>query len=396
MWNLFQWRTACRCSRLIGNNRYFPKEGLLTVLCSGGPRYSSYQPSRTVLRPKDTVFKRAEQQKCHFITSLCNLSRSPNFAFAKKLKAKEPTAPYPAGRVSSEIQKLSLEDLTEADLQKLHKGSLKVKAPQVHRRGGKEHDMVFGVAPCLLALSQARRKAFLLFVKTTEGGRREAVQKVCEEAHRCGVVIQEVSKRELDKMTGGMVHQGVCLRASPLRFVTEETSARHQYGGHPNPLWLVLDGVQDPMNLGSILRCAYFLGVDRVASSIQNSCPLTPVVSKASSGVMELMDVFGYNNLAGIIKAKLEQGWQVIGTVGSKENTPGVSVVPCSDFKITKPTLLLMGGEGFGLSSELCQLCDVLLTIPPRRDLHPAVDSLNVSVATGILLHTLLSSRGGH
>uniref|UniRef100_A0A3B1KGJ1 rRNA methyltransferase 1, mitochondrial n=1 Tax=Astyanax mexicanus TaxID=7994 RepID=A0A3B1KGJ1_ASTMX len=374
--------TSGRSSRLIRNNIFSPTEDFLTVSFSRGPQCASHQSPQTLLKPKNTLSKLAEQQKCTFITSSCGFSRSSNPHFAKRLKIKEPPAPRPAGRMSSELQKLSLEDFKEPGSQNLHKSALKVKTPQVSPRGGKEHDRVFGVAPCLMALSQDRRKAIRLFVKNSEGQQREGVQRICEEALRRGVLIQRVSKRELDKMTNGMVHQGVCLQASPLDFVKEEKSERTQYAGHPRPVWLVLDGVQDPMNFGSILRSAYFLGVDRVASSVRNCCPLTPVVSKASSGVMELIKVYGYNNLAEMIEVKLKQGWQAIGTVGSEESRPGVSVVSCSDFRITKPTLLLMGGEGFGLSPELRQLCDVLLTIPPRSGLHPAVDSLNVSVAT--------------
>lgn len=74
-------------------------------------------------------------------------------------------------------------------------------------------------------------------------------------------------------MIGGAVHQGLCLQASPLSFLTKEKSSSQQgnwRSGNPCPLWLVLDGVQDPMNLGTVLRLAYFLGVDRVASSIRN------------------------------------------------------------------------------------------------------------------------------
>ncbi|XP_036436255.1 rRNA methyltransferase 1, mitochondrial isoform X2 [Colossoma macropomum] len=384
---LKMWRAACRCSSVIRNSRSVE---LLTVLYCGETQYASYHSTKPLLIPKDTGLKLAERLRCSLFTSSGKLSRTAGFPSTKRPQRKEPPASHPERRVPSELQKLSLEDFTEAEAQKLNKGTQKVKTAQV--KGTKEHDMVFGVAPCLLALSQARRTPNCLFVKSSEGRPREAVQRVCEEALRHGVPIQRVSKRELDKMTGGMVHQGVCLQASPLGFITKEKPTRPQHGGHPHPLWLVLDGVQDPMNLGSILRSAYFLGVDRVASSIQNSCPLTPVVSKASSGVMELMDVYGYSNLADIVKMKLEQGWQAVGTVGSEEAFSGASVVSCSDFRMSKPTLLLMGGEGFGLSPELRQLCDILLTIPPRRDLHPAVDSLNVSVATGILLHSILSS----
>ncbi|KAL1274477.1 hypothetical protein QQF64_027291 [Cirrhinus molitorella] len=234
-----------------------------------------------------------------------------------------------------------------------------------------------------------------LFVKNSEGPQRDVILRVCQEAVKQGVQIQRVSKQTLDKMCGGKVHQGLCLQASPLGFITEERPIRSHEGKNHMALWLVLDGVQDPMNLGAILRSAYFLGVDRIASSIHNSCPLTPTVSKASAGVMEVMEVFGYSNLKDMIKVKAEEGWQVVGTVGLEECSPESTVMPCSDFRMSRPTLLLMGGEGDGLSPELRQMCDVLLTVPPRRNLHPGVESLNVSVATGILLHSLLSTRTG-
>ncbi|KAK7165242.1 hypothetical protein R3I94_003570 [Phoxinus phoxinus] len=246
-----------------------------------------------------------------------------------------------------------------------------------------------------MALTQGRRRPSRLFVKNGEGPQRDVILRVCQEALSRGVQIQRVSKQTLDKMCGGKVHQGLCLQASFLGFINvERPITSHEVKNH-KALWLVLDGVQDPMNLGAILRSAYFLGVDRIVCSIQNSCPLTPTVSKASAGVMEIMEVFGYGNLKDMIKVKAERGWQVVGTVGLEEGNPESPVMPCSDFKISRPTLLLMGGEGDGLSPELRQLCHILLTIPPRRHLHPGVESLNVSVATGILLHALLSTRTG-
>uniref|UniRef100_A0A673MPX4 Mitochondrial rRNA methyltransferase 1 homolog (S. cerevisiae) n=1 Tax=Sinocyclocheilus rhinocerous TaxID=307959 RepID=A0A673MPX4_9TELE len=236
---------------------------------------------------------------------------------------------------------------------------------QQHRREtchrNKHLEIVFGVASCLLALMQSRRKPSRLFMKNSEGPQRDTVLRVCQESVKRGVQIQRV-------------HQGLCLQASPLGFITEEkTITSHEVKNH-RALWLVLDGVQDPMNLGAILRSAYFLGVDRIASSIHNSCPLTPTVSKAT----------GHGGV------KAEEGWQVVGTVGLEECSPEFTVMPCSDFKMSRPTLLLMGGEGDGLSPELSQMCDVLLTIPPRRNLHPGVESLSVSVATGMFIQISL------
>ncbi|XP_070708315.1 rRNA methyltransferase 1, mitochondrial [Pempheris klunzingeri] len=287
-------------------------------------------------------------------------------------------------RVSSELRKLCLEDFpAERERPGRHKPALDHKA--------EDYEIVFGVSPCLLALTQGRRKARKLFVKDEEASQRTSVLTVCEEAHRRGVQVQRVTKKDLDKMSSGRVHQGVCLQASPLSYLTEDSAPSRK--GSNAPLWLVLEKIQDPMNLGAILRSAYFLGVDRVASSLHHSCPLSPVVSKASSGVMEAMGVYGYENLQDMVKVKVAQGWQVVGTVGSEAGAPQIPVTQCSDFKMTKPTLLLMGSEGEGLSQQLLSLCQTLLTIPAGRELSPGIESLNVSVATGILLHSLLSSR---
>lgn len=293
-----------------------------------------------------------------------------------------------SSRVSSELRKLCLEDFpVDRERPAKHKWTLDSKA--------ENYDIVFGIAPCALALTQGRRKVRKVFVKDGEASHRASVLKVCEEAHRRGVQIYHVSKKDLDKMSSGRVHQGVCLQASPLSYLTEPdvpycTSRRQDSS---LPLWLVLEGIQDPMNLGAILRSAYFLGVDRVASSLRYSCPLSPVVSKASSGVMEVIGVYGYENLEDMLRLKVAQGWQVVGTAGAKADEFQIPVSQCSDFKMTKPTLLVMGGEGEGLSQGLLSLCQTVLTIPAGRELFPGIESLNVSVATGILLHSLLLSR---
>ncbi|XP_047464136.1 rRNA methyltransferase 1, mitochondrial [Mugil cephalus] len=286
-------------------------------------------------------------------------------------------------KMSSELRKLCLDDFPdERERQDRHKSALDSRA--------ENFEIVFGIAPCLMALTQGRRKTQKLFVKDGETSSRASVVKVCEEAHLRGVQIHRVSKRDMDKMSSGGVHQGVCLQASPLSYLTEDPAPSGKDTG--TPLWLVLERIQDPMNLGAILRSAYFLGVDRVASSLHHSCPLSPVVSKASSGVMEVMGVYGYKRLEDMLKVKVAQGWQVVGTVGPEAGEARVPVTRCSDFKMTRPTLLLMGSEGEGLSQELRSLCQTLLTIPAGRELFPGIESLNVSVATGILLHSLMSS----
>ncbi|KAF5891115.1 rRNA methyltransferase 1, mitochondrial, partial [Clarias magur] len=375
------WRTASRVSRAVKNNTDFK---ILTFPFLDCTQHALYHNSKSFFSSKDTGVKVSHRVRRNPFKSSDHLSRV--IRPSAKSSGSDRT-PGLVRRVSSELQKLSSEDIRRPDPEpRTLPKRAKDKVTCVNLQRPTQDELVFGVTPCLLALTQGKRKLTQLFVKRREGNQRESVEKVCEEAVRRGVPIKHITKREMEKMIGGAVHQGLCLQASPLRFLTKEKSKSQQGSwsnvGNPCPLWLVLDGIQDPMNLGAVLRTAYFLGVDRVASSIHNSCPLTPVVSKASSGVMELMDVYGYENLADIIKMKLKQGWQAVGTIGYGEASSGVSTVPCSDFKMSKPTLLLMGGEGFGLSSELRELCNVFLTVPPRRELHPTVDSLNVSVAT--------------
>lgn len=356
---------------------------LLTGGSPSGVSFQSYHATCGLWSPEDRRTKRQHRG------TQSNKSVVPDGRRAHDRSVRSDSHKFGGGgRVSSEIRKLSLEDFPEE-----REGPVR---PTWTQPGSKveNHEVVFGIAPCLMALTQRRREAYKLFVKDGDSSHRSSVLKVCEEAYRHRVPVQRVSKKDLDRMCSGRVHQGVCLQASPLGYITTED--RGQRHGRPDsalPLWLVLEGIQDPMNLGAILRSAYFLGVDRVASSVHHSCPLSTVVSKASSGAMEVLDVYGYENLKEMLLWKAAQGWHVVGTVGADVEEPLIPVTLCSNFQMSKPTLLLLGGEGTGLSRGLLSLCQTLLSIPAGRELYPGIDSLNVSVATGILLHSLLSSR---
>ncbi|KAF0025814.1 rRNA methyltransferase 1, mitochondrial [Scophthalmus maximus] len=359
---------------------------------SGDSQLAPYHVTASLLHPKDGSFnpvvRKRPRQKPDVSYGWRDRHRSAQSEAWKNESPAMQTTSHRKGddqRVSSELRKLFLEDSP---------GVMERPVACKPTRDSKLQslEIVFGISPCLLALTQGRRKVKTLFVKDNEAPDRASVIKVCEEACRRGVQVQRVSKNILERMSSGRVHQGVCLEASPLRYLTERTDSAPSTK-EPPPLWLVLEAIQDPMNLGAILRSAYFLGVDRVASSLRHTCPLSPVVSKASSGVMEVLRVHGYENLEDMLKLKVAQGWQVVGTVAAGAGESQIPVVRCTDFQMTKPTLLLMGGEMEGLSRELLTLCQTLLTIPAGRDLSDGIESLNVSVATGILLHSLLSSR---
>ncbi|CAL4110613.1 unnamed protein product [Meganyctiphanes norvegica] len=139
------------------------------------------------------------------------------------------------------------------------------------------------------------------------------------------------------------------------------------------------------MNLGAILRSSYFLGIDKVLVSHKNSCRISGVVSKASAGVAEIIQVNQVMDAEKFIKNIKAAGWCTV--VATASNDP--RAVPISTFTPIRNTLILIGNEGTGVNESLSQLCDTAVTILPRRQLHPDVDSLNVSVATALLLHTI-------
>lgn len=224
---------------------------------------AAYSYTRTLFCPRDSVSKSGERFTSSKLKKTFVSKQHKYGATRDEISRSTKTQ---KGKVSPELQKLRFEEFSESESGRL----LRHIQKESELNEDKQFEIVFGVAPCLLALTQSRRKQSRLFVKNGEGPQRDTILRACQEAVKRGVQIQRVSKQTLDKMCGGKVHQGLCLQASPLGFITEEKPIRsHEVKNH-RALWLVLDGVQDPMNLGAILRSAYFLGVDRIASSIHN------------------------------------------------------------------------------------------------------------------------------
>lgn len=263
--------------------------------------------------------------------------------------------------------------------------------------GGPE--LLFGLSPCLLALRAARRRVARLLLQACRSGLQGQRAELLRAAEERAIPVLRPRRRELDVLCRHQVHQGVCMEVSPLRPRPWAEAEVARPGDDPQQLWLVLEGLQDPRNLGAVLRSAHFLGVDKVITSRRNSCPLTPVVSKASAGAMEVMDVFSTDDLAGFLQARARQGWLVAGTVGCPGPEIALSskipITRCLDFLWDRPTLLVLGNEGSGLSRAVQASCQLLLTILPGRQLPPGLESLNVSVAAGILLHSICSQRKG-
>ncbi|KAK2489386.1 hypothetical protein MC885_017841, partial [Smutsia gigantea] len=231
--------------------------------------------------------------------------------------------------------------------------------PNPRSAGGLE--VLFGLSPCLLALRAARRRVARLLLQAGRSGLQGERAELLRVAEARDIPVLRPSRQKLDALCRYHVHQGVCMEVSPLqpRPWTEVGEARP--GDDSQQLWLVLEGLQDPRNLGAVLRSAHFLG--------------------ASAGAMEVMDVFFTDDLAAFLQAKAQQGWLVAGTVGCPEPeiapSSEIPITSCLDFLWKQPTLLVLGNEGSGLSREVQASCRLLLTILPGRQLPPGLESLN-------------------
>lgn len=175
-------------------------------------------------------------------------------------------------------------------------------------------------------------------------------------------------------------------------------------------LWVVLCAVGDPHNVGAILRTAYYLGVDKVITTDYNleddmgsrrlkgtSC-MSPVVSKASAGVLEIFQPFYMNDSEALIQRKKAEGWDIIGSgLRCKEGSTGFGAgvehhLTSTTIGSSRPSILIIGNEGFGIPEKLSEMCDTWLNVKPGRQLHPDVDSLNVSVATALLIKSIIKN----
>lgn len=269
-------------------------------------------------------------------------------------------------------------------------------------------DLVYGVSPVLGALTAGRRHARMLYVQDRKEGsgggpgpaRKEGHNAAVAQIHRFaasqGVTIKSLPKGDLNVLSRDRPHQGFVLHASKLEYedvldvghAPEAPESVEDGSMWENaPVWLVLDEVSDPQNLGALARSAHFLGAAGVVACKRNSSALTPAVSKASAGAVESMAIRGVASMPKFLRRAKEQGWRVVGAAVAGD------AVTTSALEVGVPTLLVMGSEGRGLRPMVRAECDVLVQIGGRASVVEAgVDSLNVSVAGAILLHTLLGA----
>jgi 23S rRNA (guanosine2251-2'-O)-methyltransferase len=202
-------------------------------------------------------------------------------------------------------------------------------------------------------------------------------------AQRAGIPVAATDPHELDRLAAGGRHQGVLAEVVPRTGDSETQLEEALETAVGPPFLLVLDGVQDPHNLGACLRSADAAGVTAVIAPRDRAVGLTPVVHKVAAGAAETVPFVSVVNLARTLRGLKERGIWLVGTDDSATTT-------LYDVDLTGPLALVLGSEGEGMRRLTRECCDQLVSIP----MAGAVESLNVSVATGVMLYEALRQRG--
>jgi 23S rRNA (guanosine2251-2'-O)-methyltransferase len=214
-----------------------------------------------------------------------------------------------------------------------------------------------------------------------DGGRRDArMRQFVERANAAAAKIVESSAERLEALAGTPRHQGVVARVTPLPPSNSLDDVLDAVSGPA--LVLVLDGVTDPHNLGACLRVADGAGAHAVVAPKDHAVGLNATVAKVASGAAETVPYLMVTNLARTLNELKERDIRVIGTSDDAEQT-------LYEVDLSGPVALVLGAEGAGLRQLTRKTCDELVRIP----MHGAVESLNVSVASGVCLYEALRQR---
>lgn len=239
-------------------------------------------------------------------------------------------------------------------------------------------NLICGINPVLEAMSAGTRHFDRLLV--VKGLRNRRVSEAITRASQLGIPLRFEARDTLDRMAGGIPHQGLIAVVSAKPVISVETLLA---GAREPGLVVVLDGVEDPRNLGAILRTAEAAGSDGVLLPERHSAGLSELVSRASAGALDHVRVARIGNVSQALEELKARGYWAVGC-----DAAGTERWDAIDYR--RPIALVLGGEGRGIRRLVRERCDHIVSIP----LFGHVASLNVSVAAGIALYEVIRQRG--
>lgn len=243
-----------------------------------------------------------------------------------------------------------------------------------------ETSVIFGLHAVRTLLQQRPERAALLLLQK---GRDDArMQELVRLAETQSIKTEWRDQKELDRLAGSERHQGACLQIRSVGVLGEGALDDLLDTATTAPLLLVLDGVQDPHNLGACMRTADAAGVAAVIVPKDRAAGLSATVRKVASGAAESVPLIQVTNLARTLRWLKEREVWIVGTDDQAEHS-------LYGAKLTGPLAIVLGAEGTGLRRLTRESCDALVSIPMRG----IVESLNVSVAAGVLLYEAVRQR---
>jgi 23S rRNA (guanosine2251-2'-O)-methyltransferase len=237
--------------------------------------------------------------------------------------------------------------------------------------------ITYGIQAVRKALASGRAEH--VYLQEDLGPKR--LGRLSKDLERARVPVTLSSALELQRLTGTAKHQGIAALVRGAGSLSEREAGEF-IAGLATPLVLVLDGIQDPRNFGSLLRTADAVGVDLVVTARNRNVGITPSVSKVASGAAEAQRLAEVGNLARFLGHMAGLGVRIVGT----DEAAATSLFTAD---LGGPLALVMGGEGGGMRRLTREHCDLLVRLPMRG----VVESLNVAVAAGICLYECLRQR---
>ena len=219
-------------------------------------------------------------------------------------------------------------------------------------------------------------------IYVTRGEKQGSINKIIGRAKGKGIVLVEVDKSKLDEMSQTGNHQGVIAIVPPFEYCEVKDILDEAKNKNEQPFILILDGIEDPHNLGAIIRTAETAGVHGVIIPKRRAASVNSTVNKVSAGAVEHMKVARVNNINDTIQYLKDNGLWIIGTDGKAENY-------YYEQDLTGPIALVIGSEGYGMNRLVSENCDILVKIP----MMGKITSLNASVSAGIVTYEIVKQR---
>lgn len=246
-----------------------------------------------------------------------------------------------------------------------------------------KQEMVYGVHPLEQALATGKRECYKIVLE--KGKLPARLSPLLELAQTRKTRVETLAPAVFRKKYGKINHQGIVGYFSPIPTLELETLIEQAYESCPHPALVLADEIQDPQNLGALIRSAWVLGLQGLVLPRHRSAPLSETVAKCSAGAIESLPIASVANLkqgADILK---EKGFWIVGVDMEGDR-------PCYEFDFNTPVALVIGGEEKGVRPILKKTCDFTVSIPMAGELG----SLNASTAAAIVFYEIQKQRAGH